>query len=472
MASLLPQTCGPIEHKPGENFLFVSLSHPGEIKNRDNQRAIRSRVMRDIGRSRRTRKRRPQQVTFGLEENFILENLASATHQSHIPSSLESWPFPVELNSRAKELISFMNSESDVVHRPFRTIWFSMALVDQSAFKLSMANASMFLAQRKDPDGFRYETCSETLEYFGQCLSLVTKRLEDPKDCVSEGVITTILGLICHDLYVGIWDRLAVHNAGLHLIYKLRGGFKGLGPNVPLFASWYDVLTCAMDDKPPYFPNYALEHAPSLGYTKSPLLETIIQRLQTSSDLVSLPEALDRLALIAHFVNNVTKTGSQWRKEDDMTPLYLVGSATHILLSMPRLNPSYKIINSTEFLRELTRLAMLILLERVKQAYHFTSNELLLFEAKFSNLLLAYPKDYGDVLPHLQLWAVMTVATLQPHAACQTLYAKRIANLMRLLGIESAQASFEMAKNIMWIESIAGEHPKQALVNAIDGIPP
>lgn len=132
-----------------------------------------------------------------------------------------------------------------------------MALVDQSAFKLSMANASMFLAQRKDPNSFRYEACSESLKYFGQCLSLVTKRLEDPKDRTSEGVITTILGLICHDvrhslelmvksrlidnhqLYVGIWDRLAAHSAGLYSIYKLRGGFKDLGPNIPLFASWY-----------------------------------------------------------------------------------------------------------------------------------------------------------------------------------------------------------------------------------------
>lgn len=140
-----------------------------------------------------------------------------------------------------------------------------MALVDQSAFKLSMANASMFLAQRKDPNGFRYETCSESLKYFGQCLNLVTKRLEDPKDRVSEGIITTILGLICHDvrhslelmvehclidniqLYVGIWDRLAAHSAGLHSIYKLRGGFKDLSPNVPLFASWYVFYNLCMN---------------------------------------------------------------------------------------------------------------------------------------------------------------------------------------------------------------------------------
>ena len=93
-----------------------------------------------------------------------------------------------------------VTAESDYVYRPFRTIWFTMALIDASAFKLSMANAAMFLAQRKNPEGFRYEKCSESLEYYGQCISEVTRRLGNRSDCVSEGVITTILGLVCHDV--------------------------------------------------------------------------------------------------------------------------------------------------------------------------------------------------------------------------------------------------------------------------------
>lgn len=104
MAGLLPQTRGPRKHDPGGDLVFVTLSHPGEINNRDNQRAIRSRVMRDIGRSRRTRKKRPPQVAFALQET---ENTASITYSQYIPASLESWPFPVELDSRAKELVNF-----------------------------------------------------------------------------------------------------------------------------------------------------------------------------------------------------------------------------------------------------------------------------------------------------------------------------------------------------------------------------
>jgi hypothetical protein len=225
-----------------------------------------------------------------------------------------------------------------------------------------------------------------------------------------------------------------------------------------------------MDDKPPSFPNYALDYTPSLVYHKPPLLEAVIQKLRTP-DLACVAEALERLGLVAHFVNKVSRGSSQWQNEDDMTPLYLVGSATHILLSMPRLNPSNENISPVELLRELTRLAMLILLENLKRAYHFTSNEPYFLEAKFSDLLLTYPNTCGDVLPHLQLWAVTTVATVQPQSASQALYTTRIASLMSLLGIESAKAAFGMVKNIIWIESIAGEL-NQSLVHAIDGIRP
>lgn len=225
-----------------------------------------------------------------------------------------------------------------------------------------------------------------------------------------------------------------------------------------------------MDDKPPSFPNYALDYTPSLVYKKPPLLDTIIEQLQTP-DLASVAEALERLSLIAHFVNSIFNTGSQWQKEDDMTPLYLVGSTTHVLLSMPRLNPSNENISPIDLLREMTRLAMLILLEKVKQAYHFTSHEPCVLEEKFSSLLLTYPNACGDIILHLQLWAVLTVATLQPRSAKQALYTKHIKNLTNLLGIESPKAAFEMAKNIVWIESIVGGL-SQYFVHTIYEIPP
>jgi hypothetical protein len=77
-----------------------------------------------------------------------------------------------------------------------------MALTDATAFQLCMANAAMFMAQRKQPATFQYEKCSEVLEYYGKCLGQITKRLECRDDRTSDGVIVTILGLICHDVRI------------------------------------------------------------------------------------------------------------------------------------------------------------------------------------------------------------------------------------------------------------------------------
>lgn len=64
--------------------------------------------MRDIGRSRRTRKRPPVQVTFGLQDvSSLVDRPAGMVGDSKIPNALASWPFPVELDLRSKELVHF-----------------------------------------------------------------------------------------------------------------------------------------------------------------------------------------------------------------------------------------------------------------------------------------------------------------------------------------------------------------------------
>lgn len=110
-----------------------------------------------------------------------------------------------------------MHADAEYNYRPFRKVWFAMALTDQSAFILCKANAAMFLekARLRNGDEFRYEHCAETLSYYGQCVREVSSRLSDPVDCVSEGVFTTILGLICHDVCTAflsclIWLTLMV----------------------------------------------------------------------------------------------------------------------------------------------------------------------------------------------------------------------------------------------------------------------
>ena len=91
LAVLMPSSGG---------LVFVNVSHPDEVRTEGTQRAIRRRVMRDIGKSRRKPKG-PPAMTFAWQETPILDIWEP------IPLSLDSNPLPVELNSRARELIHF-----------------------------------------------------------------------------------------------------------------------------------------------------------------------------------------------------------------------------------------------------------------------------------------------------------------------------------------------------------------------------
>lgn len=117
---------------------------------------------------------------------------------------LGSWFISVSLTLFKRwsrfSLIMPVQSEADYKYRPFRDVWFKLALHDGSAFTLSMANAAMFLDEACHPATFQYERSGEALAYYGRSVSQVTSRLADPVDCVSEGLMTTVLGLICHDV--------------------------------------------------------------------------------------------------------------------------------------------------------------------------------------------------------------------------------------------------------------------------------
>jgi hypothetical protein len=102
-----------------------------------------------------------------------------------------------------------------------------MALTDATAFQLCIANAAMFMAQRRQPEIFQYDKCTEALEYYGKTLSQVTKRLENSSDCTSTGIITTVLGFICHDVSFVFHLRSALTKQYSFISFMLEHGIVG-----------------------------------------------------------------------------------------------------------------------------------------------------------------------------------------------------------------------------------------------------
>lgn len=75
-----------------------------------------------------------------------------------------------------------------------------MAIIDTSAYYISLANASLFMNQITSHGGSEYSDCPESSGYYSSCLTTMTERLSRHAERSSQGVITTILGFLCHDV--------------------------------------------------------------------------------------------------------------------------------------------------------------------------------------------------------------------------------------------------------------------------------
>lgn len=216
----------------------------------------------------------------------------------------------------------------------------------------------------------------------------------------------------------------------------------------------------------------------SAPYT--PLMHQIKYELFSQESIV---HALGKVQDIANIVNIYYRTPDFWRREDDLNPIYMIGPITHELLSIPRLDVEgdydYQFsFDSPEVSREMLRLSMLILLAALKRMYSFItdeSGELNILSTKFSEILILNRSNFSsnqDEILHtlqLQLWAILTVAVLQPFSGSRMLYVTEIRRCMSLLGMVSATDSFKLARDIAWIDVVGGTNlENESLINEIN----
>jgi hypothetical protein len=213
----------------------------------------------------------------------------------------------------------------------------------------------------------------------------------------------------------------------------------------------FDVVGSAIHDSSPRFSIPAhLVDGPAQRGDLSPSVQALILRLnETSVELGKVGQALERAAYVASFVNKNAHQPQFWK--DGANATKLIGPVTHFLLSMPRL-PDFTQDSNTYselLLREMVRLALLILLAGLKKAFSLISGELGPLQEGFSILLLA-PSTYS-LFPELSLWAIIVVASLH-QGPSRELQIAEIRRAMRDMNIPTGEAAIEVAKNIIWIE--------------------
>jgi hypothetical protein len=340
-----------------------------------------------------------------------------------------------------------------------------MALLDPSSYFLCLANAALFMNQyitrRKS---LEYTDSAESAKYYSKCLTQVTQKLACEVERFREGVITTVLGFVCHSISVGHWDRCEMHMRGLERIIQLRGGFQGLGDFLPKFASWFDITNSTIQDIPPRFSYPAKPTDDQTGIEELPsTLVSLLESLEdTCPNLANLQVGLKKMAHLASYVNTYYQQPQFW--EAGMSSTNFLGPTAHSILSISRFDFSIHHYGHPSrpalLLQELVRLALFILMATLKKSFSLAADEMGPFLERFSGLI---PAISGlSLFSELRLWAfaVVSCAREDPIPPSQI---SEIRRSMRDLSIHKVEDAMKIVKGLIWIPCLLDQRIQRVI---------
>ncbi|RYP21676.1 hypothetical protein DL765_002137 [Monosporascus sp. GIB2] len=429
--------------------------------------------MKDIGRARR---RTPRPIKRG---DVPVASAAAATSEPDIrasqslpndvtdevsgglvvPSpradgSLHSVVFPIEMDRDRLALSRFMFEERRIVCRPFHFPWLMMALSDPAAWHITLANAAWHRYRKCKAEEFDFASDQEVVKHHRLSLQSIARRLADPTKRNDEGLVVAIAGLICHN--VENHDRLKVHIEEIQRIAQSKGGLQSLhNPTLRLMVSWLDLTAASYLNISPRFESpkcLSLEIDPGNDtHCLEQLLATWDQKCPDLGDIVS---ALRVTAAAASYVNRHINDPTLWR--DGTAALRVLGPALHEILSLegrPLPSDPGDRSYSARAAREAFRRAALVFIAAVRIRLGFEAHDMAAHLDAFRQISQLPLVDWA-VVPELNLWAhVVAAAREKPEDRAWHVFT--IVSIMQILGLETADRAFEVARGVMWVDAIS-----------------
>lgn len=238
------------------DFTFITITNPKDIKDSNKQTTIRRQARTSAGRAK-PKTAKPARITFDLpvhnSPSKPEEEAIAAASQEPEPETIEEAVvfhqddrfsqeirlaalkaaklisistlrpmsitflgtnplaiFPLKTNERMRQLVSFMHDSMEITPRPLGPIWFTVGMIDKSAFQLTLGNAAYCFNRETGlyrGQVFDSGETEESMKFYTMAMESVKRRLRDPIDGVSEGVIGSVLGFACHDVRI-LFSRL------------------------------------------------------------------------------------------------------------------------------------------------------------------------------------------------------------------------------------------------------------------------
>ncbi|KAK6948613.1 hypothetical protein Daesc_010383 [Daldinia eschscholtzii] len=440
-------------------FEFVNVARPGDVKRHSTK--IRRHVMKDIGKARR----KPRAKTRGAVPVIGGKQLPSP----RADSVLQNLPYPIDMNEERLSLIRYVVDEAKSHYRPFRFTWLTMGLSDTAAWHITLANAASYRKASQGNMTAEYSCSVEAMKWYTLSLASITKRLADPDEKDSEGLIVAITGFVCHDATLGNFDRFCIHMDGLQKLISKKGGLDSLSsPFLRFMISWLDLIGATYYNVKPRFsiPEGSIREIDTGNDAR--YLEQLLASWDADCPaLGDIMSAMKATAAAASYINRRPPGDSFWT--DDVTIARVLGPAFHEILSLEGRalpddpsDPNY----SGTAAREAFRRAALVLLAAVKVKMGAGAFEMARHLDAFRQISQLPLVDWG-VVPELNLWAHV-VSAMQEESPSRAWHVLTIVGIMQMMGLRSGSEAVGIARGIIWIDAI-DMGKSDALCREVDG---
>ncbi|KAI1104058.1 hypothetical protein F4804DRAFT_342049 [Jackrogersella minutella] len=446
------------------DFEFVNVAAPGDVKRHLTK--IRRHVMKDIGKARRKpRTKNRTEVILGEASSNATANRdeaegSGASQALSLPSpkmdsTLHNLAYPTDMDESRMTLVRYIADESRSTYRPFRFPWLSMGLSDAAAWNITLANAVLYRGVKPGQKKPEFNSNDEAMKWYTLSLTSIVKRLADPAEDNSEGLVIAVTGFVCHDSSIGNFDRYSVHMEGLQRIVDKKGGIETLSsPFLRMMISWLDLAGATYFNAKPRF-NVPKDFIKQIDAgNDSQYLQHLLQSWDAGCpSLGDIMSAMKATAAVASYFNRHCDSPNFWR--DDMTIARVLSPAFHEILCLEGRplpsDPSDPQYSGTAA-REAFRRAALVFLAAIKIRMGAEAYEMEKHLEAFRQISQLPLVDWGMVA-ELNLWAHIISAT-QEESPNRAWHVLTIVGIMESIGLQTGRQAIDIARGIIWIEVI------------------
>ncbi|QPC62746.1 hypothetical protein HYE67_004977 [Fusarium culmorum] len=406
------------------SLAFVHVDNPKQAKDKETLKKVRRHVMKDIGRSRRSRI--TQNVTVA---NPFLQSAQAPTYWGD-----------VEVCVNFKRLLWAMEMVSG-------------ALLSITVVEPSIGDQQKISRRIYGPPSLR------DIELYTQSLGTVRESILAESRIRRKAVIGTVICLSVFDMRVGNLSSWEMHMAGLQRLIDHIGGVETLDSNYPLRQALFlaDILGALKKDITPKFPVLDFQFEPPAAMT--PYTQRLVSSLERLDPEDQTPIIVIRNSLL--YVSRVAAVlNKQWSDNPTDSAFVLpVCYLTHQALSLPRwdliteesMETTTQALALAELVRAATVSVFCIVVSQTSEDMGYMISRR---EVPFQYLMSLIDDEFWNGKLNLKLWLLVTQLCIE--AGYSRFWCLgQIVDTMSQVNLRSWKDLMSCLREVAWVEGLA-----------------